>query len=90
VAVYSVLLVLCGLSFGILTLVIEQGRIEHTKLSDAFKKTRAKERLSTFLYLSAIPLAFVHPLISCAIFVIVAILWIIPSKEIEHALNESV
>jgi uncharacterized membrane protein len=89
VAVYGALLVLCGLSFGILTLVIEQNRIEHTKLSEAFKKTRAKERLSTFFYVSSIPLAFVQPVISCAIFVIVAIMWIVPSKEIEEALGES-
>jgi hypothetical protein len=44
---------------------------------------------STSLYILAIPLAlFVHPLLSAALYVIVAIMWLIPSREIERALEE--
>ncbi len=48
-----------------------------------------KEKLSLFLYVLAIPLAFVNPWISAAIFIIVALIWIVPDKRIENALKKS-
>jgi hypothetical protein len=43
-------------------------------------------KISIVLYLSAIGLAFVHPLIADALYVIVAILWLVPDKRIESRL----
>jgi len=45
---------------------------------------RAKEMISTFLYVAAIPSAFVSPYISVAIYVGVSILWIIPDRRFEQ------
>jgi len=42
-----------------------------------------KGKLSIFLYASAIPLAFVNPWISCALYVAVAAIWFIPDRRIE-------
>ncbi|TDI82908.1 MAG: hypothetical protein E2O78_09000 [Caldithrix sp.] len=57
-------------------------------LSKALEKG-VKEKLSLVLYVLAIPLAFVNPWISAAIFIIVALIWIVPDKRIENALTKS-
>ncbi len=43
-----------------------------------------KGRLSLVCYLAAIPLAFVNPAIACAIYVLVAVLWLVPDRRIER------
>ena len=45
-----------------------------------------KGRVSLLLYFSAIGLAFVRPWIAQAIFVLVALIWLIPDKRIERVL----
>ena len=47
---------------------------------------RGKELISTILYLTAIPSAFLSPYISVAIYVGVSILWIIPDRRFEREL----
>jgi uncharacterized membrane protein len=46
-----------------------------------------KRSWSVACYLAALPLAFVHVLAADALFVLVAILWIIPDRRIEQALG---
>ena len=89
VAVYGGLLILCGLSFTLLTSEICKTYKEQTNLSRAIAKTNAKGIWSTMLYLAAIPIAlFIHPVVSAVLFATVSVMWIIPSKDIEHALND--
>ena len=88
VAIYGALLVFCGVAFNILGSSVEKTRPFQTELSIIFKRTNTKGKISTILYLSSIPLAFVHPLISCAIFVTVSLMWIIPNKDVERLLGE--
>jgi uncharacterized membrane protein len=38
-------------------------------------------------YAVAIPLAFAIPWLACALYVLVAVLWLIPDRRIEKALN---
>ncbi len=45
-----------------------------------------KGKLSPLLYIAAIPLAFVDPRVSAALYVSVALLWLIPDRRIERAL----
>ncbi len=42
-----------------------------------------KGKLSLALYVTAIPLAFVEPLISVALYIAVALMWFIPDRRIE-------
>jgi len=44
-----------------------------------------KEWISFAAYVAAIPLAFVSPYISVAIYVGVSIIWVIPDRRFEHA-----
>jgi uncharacterized membrane protein len=48
-----------------------------------------KGRLSVVLYAAAILLAFVNPAISCALYVVVALMWLIPDRRIERVLMEA-
>jgi uncharacterized membrane protein len=88
VAVYGTDLILCAIAYQILARTIKHGHTTHPKLSEVLHKSSTKERISTLLYLASVPLAFVEPMISCAIFVTVAVMWIVPDKEIEKVLNE--
>jgi TMEM175 potassium channel family protein len=45
-----------------------------------------KGKLSPLAYLAAIPLAFVNPWISCALYVGVALIWLVPDRRIERRL----
>jgi hypothetical protein len=44
--------------------------------------------ISVVLYLIAIPLAFVNQLFSDAIYVLVALSWLVPDRRIEHLFDE--
>jgi uncharacterized membrane protein len=48
-----------------------------------------KGKISPLLYAAAIPLAFVLPWLSIAIYVLVALIWLIPDRRIERALRET-
>jgi len=89
VALYGVLLVICGIAFTILGRVIAASYKEETNLTRALAKSNPKIFLSTTLYIIAVPIAlFISPVISAALYVIVAIMWFIPSKAIEKAISE--
>ena len=47
-----------------------------------------KGKISPVLYGAAIGLAFVNPWISSAIYVLVALMWLIPDRRIENAIRE--
>ena len=42
-----------------------------------------KGKASIFLYVAAIPLAFVHQVISDSIYVFVTLMWLVPDRRIE-------
>lgn len=46
-----------------------------------------KEKLSTVLYVAAIPLAFVADWVADVIYVVVALLWLAPDPRIESKLG---
>ena len=85
-AVYGVVLLLAAISYHILqnALVALQG--PDSLLAQATRRS-AKERVSELCYISAIPLAFVNPWISDALFVTVALIWIVPDRRIESLLD---
>jgi len=82
VAAYAVLLNVCGLSYTLLQKMIEACHKDDVQLRTLMKKQTRKGFLSVTLYAAAVPLAFVNPYISVTIFFVVAIIWLIPDKEI--------
>jgi hypothetical protein len=47
-----------------------------------------KGKASVVGYAVAIPVAFVRPWIACALYVLIAVLWLVPDRRIERALSE--
>ncbi len=46
-----------------------------------------KGKLSPIIYATAIALALVQPLISCALYVVVAVVWLVPDPRIERTIG---
>jgi len=63
-------------------------RITLAPLLRAAIGSRIKENVSPLLYLIAIPLAFVQVGIADALYVIVALIWLVPDQRIERALAD--
>jgi len=87
-AVYGIILLLAGVAFTILVRVIIASQGAHSRLKAAVGHDR-KGYLSILMYATAIPLAFVNPQISAAIYLAVALMWLIPDRRIEKHLHES-
>jgi uncharacterized membrane protein len=86
-ALYGVVLMMAGVAYYILERTIIRSQGPHSKLRAAVGND-AKGKVSVILYLIAIPLAFVHQLLSDAIYVIVALMWLVPDRRIEKRFEE--
>lgn len=84
---YGLVLLLCGQSYFILQKIVERNSHEIEALADAFKTLNKKGIISTISYTAAIPLSLINPYISFAIYIVTAIMWLIPDKNIEKALK---
>ncbi len=87
VALYGVVMFLAGLAYFTLSRVLVAGHGADSPLARALGDD-FKGKASVLGYAVAIPLAFVHSWISCAIYVLIAILWLIPDRRIEKVLGE--
>ena len=87
VALYGVVMLGAAVAYFILTraLIALHGR--DSVLATALGRDR-KGKISMVFYLVAIPVAFVHPWISCALYVLVAVMWLIPDRRIEKTLRQ--
>ena len=86
VASFGVVLVCAAISYGLLERALIRAEGDASGMSKALGG-RAKEWISTILYIAAIPSAFVSPYISIAIYVGVSIVWIIPDRRFERDLQ---
>jgi uncharacterized membrane protein len=89
VAAYGGVLLLAGCAYFILSRVLVAHHGQDSALATAVGRDR-KGKLSLLIYATAIPLAFVDPRIACALYALVAVLWLIPDRRIETALAERV
>jgi len=86
-ALYGVVLFCCAIAYTILLRTIlsaQRGVSSH--LAAAIGDDR-KGKLSLLVYALAIPLAFVHQSISHVLYVIVAMVWLVPDRRIESRLQ---
>ena len=87
-AVYGVVLLLAAVSYTILQTLIIAAQGEHSKLGEAVGKDR-KGKLSMLFYIVAISSALVNQWISVGLYVLVALMWLVPDRRIESRINES-
>jgi uncharacterized membrane protein len=86
-ALYGVVLMFSGVAYYILEQTIIRSQGPNSRLRAAVGND-AKGKISVVLYLVAIPLAFVHQLLSDAIYALVALSWLIPDRRIEQRFAE--
>ncbi len=87
VALYASNLFLSGMAYLILQKTIERHTESSENMKSAFEKHSRKGIISQVLYGLAIPLAYLNPMISGLIFLFVALMWIIPDRNIEKAVG---
>ena len=87
VALYGCVLLCAAIAYYILTLSLVRQHGRDSPIAQALK-TESKEKISLALYLAAIPLAWLLEWAACALYVVVAIMWLIPDRRIEKALAE--
>ena len=80
-------MLLAAISYTILQTMIVREHGANARLAAAVGKD-VKGKLSLLCYVLAIPLAFVHQLISDGLYVFVALMWLIPDRRIESRLNK--
>jgi uncharacterized membrane protein len=85
-AIYGVVLLFAGIAFTILARTLVSLHGPESTLATAFGSD-LKGKLSVMLYVLAIPLAFVHQLIADAIYVGVVLMWLVPDRRIEDAID---
>jgi uncharacterized membrane protein len=86
-AVYGGVLLMSAVAYTILQMTLVAAQGPGSKLAAALGRD-LKAYVSLFIYVVAIPLAFVHQSISHALYVAVALIWLVPDRRIETALNQ--
>jgi uncharacterized membrane protein len=86
-AVYGVVLLAAAIAYFILERLIIAQQGPNSKLAAAVGRD-LKGKISPLIYAAAIPLAFVNQWISDGLYVLVALMWLIPDRRIESKLVE--
>jgi len=85
-AVYGTILLLAAIAYYILQNIIIAGQGGDSKLAKSIGKDW-KGKISPVLYAIGIAAAFLRPWISCCIYILVALMWLVPDRRIERALD---
>jgi uncharacterized membrane protein len=86
-AFYGFVLLMAAVAYYVLQRAIIAHQGSNSFLASALGRDW-KGRLSPVIYLAAIPLAFVSPWISNGLYAFAAMLWLIPDRRIERALEK--
>jgi uncharacterized membrane protein len=86
-AAYGVVLLAAAIAYLVLEIAIVAHQGKDSKLRAAIGR-EWKGKLSAVFYLSAILLAFVNHWFSHALYVIVALMWLVPDRRIEATLGD--
>jgi uncharacterized membrane protein len=87
VSVYGVVLLMAAVAYFILVRALLASHPRDSRLAAAIGSD-FKGKVSLVLYAAALPLSFVHPLLAWALYVTVALIWLVPDRRIEHELSK--
>src|SRR2546426_10952765 len=85
-ALYGAVLLCAAIAYYILQTTIIRAQGPHSTLAKAVGND-LKGKISPVLYAVAIPLAFVNERISDVLYVLVALIWLVPDRRIERRIN---
>jgi uncharacterized membrane protein len=86
-AAYGVVLLMAAISYTVLQWTIVECNGASSRLAAAIGDDR-KGKASLAMYAASIPLAFVKPWIAIALYVAVALVWLVPDRRIEAHLKD--
>jgi len=86
VALYGAIQLAAALAYFVLVRALIAIQPEDSPLARAIGSD-AKGKVSPLLYAASIPTAFVAPLLAVGLFVLVALLWIVPDTRIERTID---
>ncbi len=87
VALYGMVLFFAAVAYFILTRALISLHGRDSVLATALGRD-FKGKVSMVIYLVAIPFAFVHSWFACALYVLVAVMWLVPDRRIEKTLAQ--
>ena len=87
VALYGTVLLFAAIAYFILTRALISVHGRDSVLATAVGRD-FKGQISALIYLVAIPLALVKWWLACGLYVLVAIMWLVPDRRIERTLTE--
>ena len=87
VAVYGVVMVFAAIAYFILTRALLRIHAPDSTLAIALGRD-FKGKISIVIYLIAIPLAFVNSWVAYGVYVVVAVMWLIPDRRIERRITD--
>ena len=86
VAMYGGVLLCAAIAYFILVRTLLSLHGDQSVLAAALGSD-FKGKISILIYLVAIPLAFFRPWVACSLYVLVAVMWLIPDRRIERTLT---
>ena len=86
-AIYGVVLFMAAVAFKILVycVIMNEGKDSH--IGRVYSSDK-RMNLSLFLYLAGVVISFFFPIISLIIYLVVAIMWVVPDPRIEKAIKK--
>ncbi len=87
VALYGIVLLCSAIAYFILVRALISAHGPDSVLATAIGGD-FKGKISPVVYVVAIALSFVNPWVSCALYVVVAVMWLVPDRRIEKTLKQ--
>jgi uncharacterized membrane protein len=84
-AFYGLVLFMPAIAYYLLQKAIVHGQGSHSVLAQALGRD-IKGKLSPLFYAAGVVLAFIYPWASIAIYVLVALMWLVPDRRIEKTI----
>ena len=86
VAAYAIVLLACGVAYGLLTLALLALHETDSQLAQAIGRDR-KGKVSLACYCVALVFAWIEPWVSVALFIAVELIWFIPDRRVVRTLQ---
>lgn len=87
VALYGIVLLFAAVAYFILTRTLIAAHEKDSALAKSIGSD-VKGKISLVMYAAGIPLSLLQPWIAYALYVLVAVMWLVPDRRIERRLNE--
>ncbi|MCK0125345.1 TMEM175 family protein [Gelidibacter sp. F2691] len=86
-AIYGMVLLMAAIAFKILVHCVIQNEGKESNIGKVYSTDKRMNR-SLLLYFSGVVMSFFFPIVSLAIYLGVALMWIIPDKRIEKTITD--